>query len=115
MKKGDLVRVKASEFDDWGKHAQGFRATTEEEREQWRQQLRSDIDAGLTESMTLQESLSLLRGLTGLILRWATHTWCSEQEHTLVWAGAMAFLSVSTLPARKPVSSSTCTAKRLRL
>ena len=49
MKKGDLVRVKASEFDDWGRHPQGFRATTEEEREQWRQQLSSDIDAGLTE------------------------------------------------------------------
>ena len=49
MKKGDLVRIKASEFDDWGRHPQGFRATTEEEREQWRQQLSSDIDAGLTE------------------------------------------------------------------
>ncbi|MHA2201425.1 MAG: hypothetical protein ACXABN_16230 [Candidatus Thorarchaeota archaeon] len=48
MKKGDLVRPKASKFGDWNS-PQGFRSTTETEREQWRQQLRSDIDAGLTE------------------------------------------------------------------
>ena len=48
MKKGDLVRPKASVFDDWNR-PQGFRATTEEERDQWRQQLSRDIDAGLTE------------------------------------------------------------------
>jgi hypothetical protein len=48
MKKGDLVRPKASVFDDWNR-PQGFRATTQEERDQWRQQLRSDIAASLTE------------------------------------------------------------------
>ena len=49
MKKGDLVRVKESEFDVWNQRPQGFRSTTQEERDQWRQQLSSDIDAGLTE------------------------------------------------------------------
>ena len=48
MKKGDLVRAKASEFGDWNS-PQGFRPTTEIEREQWRQQLRNDIAAGLTD------------------------------------------------------------------
>ena len=49
MKKGDLVRVKASEFDDWNRGPQGFRSTTEEEQAQWRQQLTKDIHDGLTE------------------------------------------------------------------
>jgi hypothetical protein len=49
MKKGDLVRAKASEFDEWNRLPKGFRSTTEEEQERWHAELRSDIDAGLSE------------------------------------------------------------------
>ena len=48
MKKGDLVRAKADKFDSWNR-PQGFRSTTREERDRWRQELSSDIDSGLTE------------------------------------------------------------------
>ncbi len=73
MKKGDLVRVKADKFDSWNR-PQGFRSTTEEERDRWRQELSSDIDAGLLSGTTLQENLSLRRSLTISISPSETHT-----------------------------------------
>ena len=43
MKKGDLVRAKASEFDEWNRLPKGFRSTTEEEQERWHAELRNGV------------------------------------------------------------------------
>jgi hypothetical protein len=85
MKKGDLVRIKKDSYQPrWHGPAyyRAFRSTTQEERDEWRQDLTKDIKAGQSvwhdsagESKLPPQSKSfdLLEGKTFIVLKARAH------------------------------------------